>query len=60
MSKKFSIKKLRLRGRAQKRRWSLKFDPQPKNVKVTIQKKNEDTIRSLEERVKAIAKEQQA
>lgn len=51
--KKFSIKKLRLRGRAARRRQALKVAPQTKGLKVTIAQSNLDVIRSLESKIKA-------
>lgn len=54
MSKKFSTKKKRLRGRASRRRFSLKVNPQTFNVESTPERKNLEVIRSLEEKVKAV------
>lgn len=47
-------KKLKLRGRAKRRRFSLKPSPQTKGVKSSIEKDNLEVIRSLESKVKAI------
>ncbi|MEL6190835.1 MAG: hypothetical protein AAFR66_02255 [Bacteroidota bacterium] len=56
MSKKFTTKKLKLRSRAEKRRWSLKTNPRIKGFKASIEQQNLDVIRSLEEKVKAATK----
>lgn len=50
--KKFSIKKLRLRGRAARRRQALKVAPKAKGVNETIQQSNLEIIRSLEAKIK--------
>ena len=55
MSKKFTRKKLRLRAKAKRRRWQLKFNPSVKGVKSTPEKENLEVIRSLEAKVKEAA-----
>lgn len=55
MAKKFTIKKNRLRSRAAARRRNLKTNPIVKGFKLSVEQKNVDLIRSLEERVKAIS-----
>lgn len=50
--KKFSIKKLRLRGRAARRRHALKVAPRAKGVSETVEQSNLEIIRSLEAKVK--------
>ena len=55
MSKKFTRKKLRLRAKAKRRRWQLKFNPSAKGVKSTPEKENLEVIRSLEAKVKEAA-----
>ncbi|MFK7969556.1 MAG: hypothetical protein AB8F95_04270 [Bacteroidia bacterium] len=52
--KKFSTKKLRLRGRSARRRHALKVAPVSHGVKVTIEQSNLDAIRSLESKIKAV------
>ena len=53
MAKKFTIKKHRLRARADHRRWSLKDNPPTYKVKQTPEMKNLEVIRSLEAKIKA-------
>jgi hypothetical protein len=53
MAKKFTIKKHRLRARADHRRWALKDNPPTYNVKQTPEMKNLEVIRSLEAKIKA-------
>jgi hypothetical protein len=55
MAKKFTIKKNRLRSRAAERRLRLKTNPVVKGFKLSVEQKNVELIRSLEERVKAIS-----
>ncbi|MEZ4775664.1 MAG: hypothetical protein R3D00_20960 [Bacteroidia bacterium] len=55
MSKKFTIKKNRLRTRARKRKFSLKTNPVTRGIKVTVEKINEPVIASLEAKIRAIA-----
>ncbi|MEL6851487.1 MAG: hypothetical protein AAFP92_23400 [Bacteroidota bacterium] len=54
MAKKFTIKKHRLRARAQRRRFSLKVNPQTFGIKETQEQKNLEVIRSLDSKIKAI------
>lgn len=54
MAKKFTIKKHRLRARADHRRWSLKEGAPVFNVKQTPEMKNLEVIRSLESKIKAV------
>lgn len=58
MSKKFTKKALRLRGRAEIRRQKLKVDLQVKGRKTQLAEENLDAIRSLESKLKAIAAQQ--
>ncbi len=60
MSKKFSTKKKRLRGRASRRRFNLKVNPQSFGVKQTPEMKNLEIIRSLEAKVKAVQEQANA
>lgn len=53
MAKKFTIKKNRLRSRADHRRWALKDNPPTFKVKLTPEMKNLEVIRSLESKIKA-------
>lgn len=53
MAKKFTRKKLRLRARAKRRRWSLKTNPTVKGRTASIEQQNYPVISSLEEKVKA-------
>jgi hypothetical protein len=55
MAKKFTIKKNRLRSRAKARKLRLKTNPVVKGLKLSVEQKNVDVIRSLEARVKAIS-----
>ena len=54
MAKKFTIKKHRLRARADHRRWALKTDAPTFNLKETPEMKNLSVIRSLEAKIKAV------
>ena len=54
MAKVFTRKKLRLRARSRRRRWSLKTNPKVTGVKRTPEMKNYEVIKSLEEKVKAV------
>ncbi len=58
MGKKFTTKKLKLRSRAEKRRFRLKTNPKTKGVKITPEKINEPVIRSLDQKVRAIQEKQ--
>jgi len=60
MGKKFTTKKLKLRSRAEKRRFRLKTNPRTKGVKVTPEKINEPVIRSLEQKIRAIQETENA
>ena len=60
MSKKFSTKKLRLRSRAEKRRFALKVAPKTFGVKKSIEQNNLEVIRSLEAKVKEAQVKQEA
>lgn len=53
MGKKFSTKKLRLRGRSERRRQNLKINPPAFGVKSTPEINNLEVIRSLDSKVKA-------
>ncbi len=55
MGKKFSTKKKRLRSRAERRRFLLKVNPQPKGVKKSIEQQNLSIIEKLEVQVKAVS-----
>ena len=55
MAKKFTIKKRRLRARAEARRWKLKVNPIVKGFKPSVEQQNVDLIRDLEAKVKAIS-----
>jgi len=57
MAKVFTTKKLRLRARSRRRRWSLKTNPKITGVKQTPEMQNYEVIKSLEEKVKAIQAE---
>jgi hypothetical protein len=53
MAVKLSTKVLKLRARAEKRRWSLQPFPKPKGVKKSIMDQNLSVIASIEKKVKA-------
>ena len=53
MAKKFTIKKKRLRARAEQRRRRLKTNPQSFGLKETLEQANFPVIESLEAKVKA-------
>ncbi len=55
MAKKFTTKKNRLRSRAATRRQKLKTNPIVKGLKLSVEQKNVDLIRSLEARVLALS-----
>lgn len=55
MAKKFTIKKTRLRARAEARRWKLKTNPIVKGFKASVSQQNEEFIRDLEAKVKAVS-----
>jgi len=53
-------KKYRLRARARRRRFSLKVNPQTKNVQNTWAMQNVEVLRTLDSKVKAAQAEAQA
>jgi hypothetical protein len=53
MSKKFSTKKMRLRGRAARRRQNLKVNPQVVMRKPTQEEQNRAVIAAIEAKIKA-------
>jgi hypothetical protein len=53
MSKKFSTKKMRLRGRAARRRQILRVNPAPLVRKPTQEEQNRDVIAAIEAKIKA-------
>ncbi len=59
MGKKFTKKKLKLRAKAQRRRFSLKTRPKTYGVKTTPEKLNDPVIKSLEKKVKAVLEKEQ-
>ncbi|WNJ18485.1 hypothetical protein [Pontibacter sp. G13] len=54
MSKKYTKKKLKLRSRASRRRFSLMTNPVTQKFKMTPERANYDVIQSLEAKVKAV------
>jgi len=52
MSKKFSTKKLKLRGKASRRRQSLKVNPPELKRKPTLQEQNREAISKVEAKIK--------
>ena len=54
MAKVFTRKKLRLRAKARRRRYSLKTNPTTKGVKQTPEMRNHSVIKSLESKLNAL------
>ncbi|MFK7922578.1 MAG: hypothetical protein AB8H47_11515 [Bacteroidia bacterium] len=54
MAKKFTTKKMRKRGKASRRRFALKTNPQTFGLKESVEQGNISVIRSLEAKIKEV------